>query len=114
MLFSDRSRDVPDPPAGVAAINVGMLPVLAALGEIAAPSAPPGGTPLDEALTRWAQGMGAPAGLAPAALRLAVLAWSRVHGLVSLEITGALAGMGLDAAVLLDAEVDSLLAAAAG
>ncbi|MFC8191014.1 TetR/AcrR family transcriptional regulator [Cellulomonas sp. NPDC057328] len=114
MLFSDRSRDVPDPPAGVAAVNVGMLPVLAALGEIAAASAPAGGTPLDEALTRWAQGMGAPADLAPAALRLAVLAWSRVHGLVSLEITGALAGMGLDAGLLLETEIESLLAAAAG
>ncbi|MFS0701170.1 TetR/AcrR family transcriptional regulator [Cellulomonas sp. 179-A 4D5 NHS] len=111
MLFSDRSRDVPDLPAGVAAINVGMLPVLTALGEIAASSgrADP---PADEALSRWAQAVGAPADLAPVALRLAVLAWSRVHGLVSLEITGALAAMGLDADLLMEAEVEGVVVAA--
>lgn len=112
MLFSDRSRDVPDSPAGVAAINAGMLPLLVALGEIAASSGRAGDAQVDEALSRWAQAMGAPEGLSPTALRLAVLAWSRVHGLVSLEITGALAAMGLDAEVLMDAEVEGVLAAA--
>lgn len=112
MLFSDRSRDVPDLPAGVAAINVGMLPVLTALGEIAASSERADDPQADEALSRWAQTVGAPADLAPVALRLAVLAWSRVHGLVSLEITGALAAMGLDADVLVEAEVEGVLVAA--
>lgn len=112
MLFSDRSRDVPDPPAGVAAINVGMLPVLIALGEIVAASVPAGDPALDEALVRWARSMGAPADLAPSGLRLAVLAWSRVHGLVSLEITGALAAMGLDADALVHAEIEAVLSAA--
>lgn len=109
MLFSDRSRDVPDLPAGVAAINVGMLPLLTALGEVAASSGRAGDPPADEALSRWAQELGAPADLAPAALRLAVLAWSRVHGLVSLEITGALAAMGLDADALTEAEIEGVL-----
>lgn len=111
MLFSDRARGVPDSPDGVAAINVGMVPVIAALGEIVAPSAP-ADPALDAALSRWAQAMGAPGELAPAALRLAVLAWSRVHGLVSLEITGALAAMGLDVDALVEAEITAVLDAA--
>lgn len=114
MLFSDRSRDVPDSPDGVAAVNVGMLPLLAALREIAPPSTVGEATPLDEGLARWAQAMGAPAEVAPSTLRLAVLSWSRVHGLVSLEITGALANMGLDAGPLIAAELESLVAAAEG
>lgn len=109
MLFSDRSRDVPDSPEGVAAVNAGMLPLVEALGEIAGAAPGAAVTPLDAALVRWAGAMGAPAPLVPAALRLAVLAWSRVHGLVSLEITGALADMGLDPGLLVEAEVASLL-----
>lgn len=114
LLFSDRARDVPDSAEGVAALNVGMRPLLTALGELVGPPAPDGVSPVDAELLRWAQGLGAPLDLAPAALRLAVLGWSRVHGLVSLEISGALANMGLDAGRLLAAEVEDLLATATG
>ncbi len=112
MLFSDRSRDVPDSPDGVAALNVGMLPLLAALAEIASTSRSSGPEALDGELLRWAQAVGAPADVSPAALGAAVLGWSRVHGLVSLEITGALATMGLDVGLLLAAEIESVVDAA--
>ncbi|ADG73438.1 transcriptional regulator, TetR family [Cellulomonas flavigena DSM 20109] len=111
LLFSDRTRDVPDSPDGVAAVNVGMLPLLVTLGEIA-PGAPDDASPLGEGLRRWAEAIGGPADLSPATLRLAVLAWSRVHGLVSLEITGALDGMGLDAGTLVATEIEHLVEAA--
>jgi AcrR family transcriptional regulator len=114
MLFSDRSRDVPDSPDGIAAVNEGMLPLLAALGEITSPSTADAPAPLDEALLRWGQAIGASADLTPTALRLGVLTWSRIHGLVSLEITGAFDSMNMDAGLLMAAEIESVIRAAGG
>ena len=111
MLFSDRSPGADDPPEGVIAFNQGMLALLDALAEIASPS-PSDGAPLDEALLRWARDIGAPAGISMRALRVAVLGWSRIHGLVSLEISGAFDGMGMDAGHLLAAEIETVVAAA--
>ncbi len=42
------------------------------------------------------------------ALRRAVTFWTRVHGVLSLELAGHFAGMGFDPALLFAAEVDSL------
>ncbi len=42
-------------------------------------------------------------------LRLGVLAWTRLHGIVSLELTGALRQMNLDPALLIDHEVHRLV-----
>ncbi|MFF4099290.1 TetR/AcrR family transcriptional regulator [Streptomyces sp. NPDC001903] len=44
----------------------------------------------------------------PSALRLALAFWSRLHGVLSLELAGHFTGMGLDPARLYAAEVDSL------
>ncbi|OKI60895.1 TetR/AcrR family transcriptional regulator [Streptomyces sp. MJM1172] len=46
----------------------------------------------------------------PAALRLAMTFWSRLHGTLSLELAGHFTGMGLDPALLFEAEVDTLTA----
>ncbi|WP_062433559.1 TetR/AcrR family transcriptional regulator [Herbidospora daliensis] len=108
MLFSDRSATAQDTPEGVAGVNQGMLQLLAALQEIAEPT-PHTTTPLDESLVRWGQAIGAPPGMSPLALRLGVLCWSRLHGLVSLEISGAFAAMGLDAAQLAATEMQTVI-----
>ncbi|MFD3555864.1 TetR/AcrR family transcriptional regulator [Streptomyces goshikiensis] len=55
----------------------------------------------------WAEGH---PDAAPAALRLAMTFWSRLHGALSLELAGHFAGMGLDPALLFQAEVDALTA----
>lgn len=47
-------------------------------------------------------------------LRLGVLTWSRLHGLVSLEITGVYGTMGIDAAAMYRSEVEHLVDEAAG
>ncbi|WP_328965172.1 TetR/AcrR family transcriptional regulator [Streptomyces virginiae] len=44
----------------------------------------------------------------PAALRQALAFWSRLHGVLSLELAGHFTGMGLDPALLFQAEVDAL------
>jgi len=106
MLFTDRSPDVRDPAAGAAAVNQGMLALIAALAAIAAPAR---ASTLDRALLRWGQAIGAPADTPPAVLGPAVQLWSRVHGLVTLEIAGAFDSMGLDAGLLLDVEVGTAL-----
>ena len=41
-------------------------------------------------------------------LRLGVLLWSRVHGLVSLELGGAFDSMGIDGDLLLTSEVEAV------
>ncbi|MGW6856202.1 TetR/AcrR family transcriptional regulator [Streptomyces xanthophaeus] len=46
----------------------------------------------------------------PAALRLALAFWSRLHGVLSLELAGHFTGMGLDPALLYAAEADALTA----
>jgi AcrR family transcriptional regulator len=114
MLFSDRSRDVPDSPDGIARVNEGMLPLLTALRELTSPSSSDGATPLDEELLRWGQAIGAPADITPTALRLAVLTWSRIHGLISLEIAGAFDNMNMDAGLLMAAEIESVVESAGG
>ncbi|GGP01012.1 TetR/AcrR family transcriptional regulator [Nonomuraea glycinis] len=114
MLFSDRSRDVPDSPDGIARVNEGMLPLLTALRELTSPSSSDGATPLDEELLRWGQAIGAPADITPTALRLAVLTWSRMHGLISLEIAGAFDNMNMDAGLLMATEIESVVESAGG
>ncbi|MEW2544739.1 TetR/AcrR family transcriptional regulator [Streptomyces sp. NPDC047002] len=44
----------------------------------------------------------------PARLRRALLCWTRLHGVLSLELAGHFTGMGLDPSVLYEAEVRSL------
>ncbi|MEU1306507.1 TetR/AcrR family transcriptional regulator [Streptomyces shenzhenensis] len=55
---------------------------------------------------RWADGHPAP----PAALHRALSFWTRMHGILSLELAGHFTGMGFDAAQLFTAELDDLLA----
>jgi AcrR family transcriptional regulator len=48
----------------------------------------------------------------PLVLRLGVLAWTRLHGLVDLELAGVFADMGLDPARLVAAEMQAVAASA--
>jgi AcrR family transcriptional regulator len=66
-------------------------------------------TPFDTHLEdhrQWADDHPAP----PAALHRALTFWTRLHGVLSLELAGHLSGMGFDTALLFAAEVDDLLA----
>lgn len=69
-------------------------------------------TPFGTHLTQhrdWAQGHPAP----PAALHRAVSFWTRMHGVLSLELSGHFSGMGFDPALLFSAELDDLLSGSA-
>lgn len=64
---------------------------------------------LDTQLELWIRTRVMRADLPPAALEMAVLAWTRMHGITSLELVGVFESMGLDPALLHRAEVDLLL-----
>jgi AcrR family transcriptional regulator len=80
--------------------------------ESAAQDAAPPSDALAHELQSWSRGRNDPEGIPPSVLRLGVAAWVRAHGVVGLELTGALARMGLDPALLLDDEVRRLVAEA--
>ncbi|MFE4664312.1 TetR/AcrR family transcriptional regulator [Streptomyces sp. NPDC056716] len=75
--------------------------------EAASPANTPS-TPLEAHLAdhrRWAGGHSA---ATPPALRTALTFWSRLHGVLSLELAGHFTGMGFDPDVLFEAEVNSV------
>jgi AcrR family transcriptional regulator len=63
-------------------------------------------------LRAWGQASGEP--FEPATLLLGVTAWTRLHGVVSLEVEGIFDQMRLDAGGLYEAELDQLVAQATG
>jgi AcrR family transcriptional regulator len=80
-----------------------LLGVLRELGDRTAPAPP---QPLASQLTAWAQAHDP--GTGPAAALRAVLVWSRLHGLVSLEIAGNFASMGIDPDQVFEAQLGAL------
>lgn len=103
-------------PASQRSMDV-FLSVLSAVG--GSPSAPrvstaPPGPPgpsmaprLRAQLNAW-QARSAASALPPATLLRALLAWTRLHGVLSLELDGHLTSTGVDPALLYQAEVDVL------
>ncbi|WP_239134627.1 TetR-like C-terminal domain-containing protein [Streptomyces sp. SID12488] len=60
---------------------------------------------LDGQLRQWARSQGRP-DITPGVARAALLIWSRVHGIVSLELTGMFDSHSLEAHRLIDLEID--------
>ena len=73
-----------------------------------AAATPPPGQKLSRQLKEWDRRHGL--GADPAAALRAILTWARLHGIVSLEIEGNYASMGVDAERLFDIEVAALAA----
>jgi AcrR family transcriptional regulator len=109
LLFSVRPAGYADPPEAIAAIQPAMHELLDAIGAIAADvSAPPPSARLAAQLERWAADE-APARSTPVLL-LGVLTWTRLHGIVTLELAGVIGDMRLDAGLLVQAELDAVVA----
>lgn len=89
-----------------------MLSVLAAVAALGPGAGNRSGraSTLDRQLERWSNARGGGGGLSAATLRLGVLTWTRLHGVLSLEIEGVFEAMGLDAALIYKAEVEQLIA----
>jgi Tetracyclin repressor-like, C-terminal domain len=91
----------------VDASQAAMTQLLAVLRELAGTAAAPP-QPLASQLTAWAQSHDP--GTSPATALRAVLTWSTLHGLVSLEIAGNFASMGLDPGQVFEAQLATLTA----
>jgi AcrR family transcriptional regulator len=83
-------------------------PILEVLADLAPDGLPAERSVLDRQLIAWRELRGGPTP-PPAVLRRGLQAWSRMHGLVSLEVEGQFVGMGVDPEPLFRAEVDSVL-----
>lgn len=110
LTFAAHPPGYAEPPAIAAAAHRGMVVILAALHDLA-----PAGedtrprTALDRQLAAWAATRSlTPHELPPRVLELGVLTWTRLHGIVSLELLGIPADMGLDAEKLYEREVAAI------
>ncbi len=123
LLFSVRPEGYSDPNEAIAAIQPAMVVLLELIDEIADETTPPPQDgKLDAQLLRWASARaeedGAPGSGAgdeqpsPLVLRLSVLLWTRIHGILGLELAGVVSDMGLDGGLLVQAELDAVVAAA--
>jgi AcrR family transcriptional regulator len=112
MLFGERPDATPDTTEALTAIDRAMQALLAAVLELRDPDDPPPAAAdrLDRELVSWGALYGR-AEVSPRALRVAVLMWTRLHGIVSLELGGVFADMHVDPVLLLDAEVDAAITA---
>lgn len=84
-------------------------PVLEVFVDLAPDGLPDARSELDRQLTAWRELRGGPS-VPPAVLQRGVQAWSRMHGMVSLEVEGQFVAMGVDPEPLFRAEVESVLA----
>jgi hypothetical protein len=102
----------PDPDRVIPPANLAMSVILAALAEIDPESNAP--TVTDAVLKRQLDAWGdpGPSGtpLPTSVLLLGLLAWTRIHGIVSLEIEGVFEQVGVDPGRLYNVEIDQLIA----
>jgi AcrR family transcriptional regulator len=130
LLFGEPTEQRVEGDEAIAELAEPMRILLELIGELRAAAAAPApaahaaagrGDALDRQLARWdalrnRDAGGVAAGAQPPAvvLRLGVLTWTRLHGIVSLELAGVFGDMGLDAELLLGAEIDAIAEAATG
>ena len=102
----------------VAASSRSMAVVIRALAAVAGRDGPAAADPprahraMLEAIRSWADRTGV-TDISDEVLILAFLTWTRLHGIISLELGGHLSATGIGAGVLFDAEVETIRAQAA-
>ncbi|SHG51013.1 TetR/AcrR family transcriptional regulator [Streptoalloteichus hindustanus] len=111
LLFGTPVPGYAAPEETIGAAHRTMAAILDVLAELAPPelATRPRRSALDRQLAAWGERQGA-GHLPPAVLRRGLAVWSRLHGVVSLEIEGHLGPMGVDGELLFRSEVDALIA----
>ncbi|MBP2037978.1 TetR/AcrR family transcriptional regulator [Streptomyces avidinii] len=95
-------------PQDITAISTELMAVLLETCTAAAgPAAEP--DPFDRHLADHREWAASHPDAPPSALHLALTFWSRLHGVLSLELAGHFTGMGLDPALFYEAEVDRIM-----
>jgi hypothetical protein len=109
MLFGQRTESVPDDIGGQSPLDQAMALLIDLL--VAVPQKTPadpssGDRTLDGQLRVWARTQHRPE-TPPRTARAAIVIWTRIHGIVSLELTGMLDNHPVEVQRLIDLEVDS-------
>jgi AcrR family transcriptional regulator len=110
MLFGERG-DVPADATGPTPLDQAMallIDLLVAVRETAPADSGSGDRALDGQLRHWARAQERP-DATPRAARAAIVIWTRVHGIVSLELTGMLDNHTIEAQRLIDWEIGNAI-----
>jgi hypothetical protein len=87
-----------------------MTTLLTALADLdGSPPAIVNDATLKRQLQIWGQRQNTGAVLAPGDLMLGLVAWTRLHGIISLEIEGFFVQVGVDPSRVYDSEIDHLI-----
>ncbi|MEU6403941.1 TetR/AcrR family transcriptional regulator [Streptomyces sp. NPDC046985] len=111
MLFGERPADAPGDVTARTPLDKAMsllIDLLAAIEDPAPAEAGSGDRTLDGQLRLWAHAQERPDAM-PHTARAAILLWTRVHGIVSLELTGVFANQAIDVQRLIDLEIDDVV-----
>jgi AcrR family transcriptional regulator len=109
MLFAERADDGPGHAQTPLDQAMGLLvDLLVAIQDTAPAGGTTGDRTLDGQLRQWAQAQARPA-TAPRAATAAIVIWTRVHGIVSLELTGIFDNRTIEAQRLIDLEIDNAI-----
>jgi AcrR family transcriptional regulator len=109
MLFAERADDSPSQPPAPTPLDQAMallIDLLVAIQDAAPAPGTTGDRALDGQLRHWARSQDRP-DTTPLAATAAILIWSRVHGIVSLELTGVFDNQTIEAQRLIDLEIDN-------
>ncbi|HTU13999.1 MAG TPA: TetR/AcrR family transcriptional regulator [Solirubrobacterales bacterium] len=112
MFYAVRSESHADLEAAIAASQGSMDLLLDLLSRITPgtdPDTTSGTGELDDALEHWRVLRDVPDTYSPLVLRLALLTWTRLHGIVTLELAGVFEDMEIDAGLLCDAEIQTIV-----
>ncbi len=111
MLFADRHDDVLGEGAAQTPLHQGMallVDLLAAIQNTAPAKSTSGDRTLDGQLRLWADSQQMPE-TTPSAAAAAILIWTRVHGIVGLELAGVFENATIEAQRLIDLEIDNAI-----
>jgi AcrR family transcriptional regulator len=111
MLFAERAADVPAELPAATPLDQAMallIDTLAAVQEPVPAGTTSGDHTLDGQLRRWARAQERP-DTTPGAAAAAILLWTRVHGIVGLELTGVFDARTIEAQRLIDVEIDNAI-----
>jgi AcrR family transcriptional regulator len=112
MLFAERAGHAPGHAAAQTPLDQAMallIDLLAAIQDTASADSKTGDRDLDEQLRQWARSQERP-DTTPRAATAAIRIWTRIHGIVSLELTGIFDNRTIEAQRLIDLEIDDALA----
>ncbi|WP_285483805.1 TetR/AcrR family transcriptional regulator [Amycolatopsis sp. NBRC 101858] len=111
MLFAERAADAPPETPHPTPLDQAMALLIDTLGAIRDPvptSTTSGDHSLDAQLRQWARSQERP-DTAPGVGIAAILLWTRVHGIVGLELTGVFDARTIEAQRLIDVEIDNAI-----